>query len=173
MYVFAFIFALYMGERNLKKNSFISKDDFYKLILYCIAGVVIGGRIGYFIFYDINQIGDFFLLENGGMSFHGGLLGVIISITIYSIKNQKKFLQITDFIVPLVPFGLGAGRIGNFINGELWGRVSTSYFGVLFSKAKNMDYNYAINHPQLIEMFYKYNGLPRYPSHFIQKKKEV
>ncbi len=168
MYTFAFIFALYVGEKKLKKNTFMEKDDFYKLILYCIIGVVIGGRLGYFLFYDIGKLGDFLLFENGGMSFHGGLLGVIIAVFIYSIRNKKNFLRTTDFIVPLVPFGLGAGRLGNFINGELWGRVSDSYGGMIFSKAKEMDYTYAINHPKLMEIFYKYNGLPRYPSQLLE-----
>lgn len=168
MYTFAFIFALYVGEKKLKKNTFMEKDDFYKLILYCIIGVVIGGRLGYFLFYDIGKLGDFLLFENGGMSFHGGLLGVIIAVFIYSIRNKKNFLRTTDFIVPLVPFGLGAGRFGNFINGELWGRVSDSYGGMIFSKAKEMDYTYAINHPKLMEIFYKYNGLPRYPSQLLE-----
>lgn len=168
MYTFAFIFALYVGEKKLKKNTFMEKDDFYKLILYCIIGVVIGGRLGYFLFYDIGKLGDFLLFENGGMSFHGGLLGVIIAVFIYSIRNKKNFLRTTDFIVPLVPFGLGAGRLGNFVNGELWGRVSDSYGGMIFSKAKEMDYTYAINHPKLMEIFYKYNGLPRYPSQLLE-----
>ena len=168
MYTFAFIFAFYVGEKKLKKNTFMEKDDFYKLILYCIIGVVIGGRLGYFLFYDIGKLGDFLLFENGGMSFHGGLLGVIIAVFIYSIRNKKNFLRTTDFIVPLVPFGLGAGRLGNFINGELWGRVSDSYGGMIFSKAKEMDYTYAINHPKLMEIFYKYNGLPRYPSQLLE-----
>ena len=168
MYTVAFIFALYVGEKKLKKNTFMEKDDFYKLILYCIIGVVIGGRLGYFLFYDIGKLGDFLLFENGGMSFHGGLLGVIIAVFIYSIRNKKNFLRTTDFIVPLVPFGLGAGRLGNFINGELWGRVSDSYGGMIFSKAKEMDYTYAINHPKLMEIFYKYNGLPRYPSQLLE-----
>lgn len=168
MYTFAFIFALHVGEKKLKKNTFMEKDDFYKLILYCIIGVVIGGRLGYFLFYDIGKLGDFLLFENGGMSFHGGLLGVIIAVFIYSIRNKKNFLRTTDFIVPLVPFGLGAGRLGNFINGELWGRVSDSYGGMIFSKAKEMDYTYAINHPKLMEIFYKYNGLPRYPSQLLE-----
>lgn len=168
MYLFSFVFAFYIGKRKLNKSSLMDKEDFYKLILYCIIGVVIGGRLGYFLFYDISNISDFLLFENGGMSFHGGLSGVIMAVFIYSIENKKDFLKITDFIAPLVPFGLGAGRIGNFINGELWGRVSDSYGGMIFSKAKEMDYTYAINHPKLMEIFYKYNGLPRYPSQLLE-----
>ena len=168
MYLFSFVFAFYIGKRKLNKSSLMDKEDFYKLILYCIIGVVIGGRLGYFLFYDMSNISDFLLFENGGMSFHGGLSGVIMAVFIYSIENKKDFLKITDFIAPLVPFGLGAGRIGNFINGELWGRVSDSYGGMIFSKARNLDYTYVKNNPHLMEIFYKYNGLPRYPSQLLE-----
>ncbi|MCP5792904.1 prolipoprotein diacylglyceryl transferase, partial [Klebsiella pneumoniae] len=98
------------------------------LLFAGFLGVVIGGRVGYVIFYNF----DLFLADplylfkvwTGGMSFHGGLLGVITAMFWYARKNQRTFFGVADFVAPLVPFGLGMGRIGNFMNSELWGRVT-------------------------------------------------
>lgn len=106
------------------------------VIFFAALGVVLGGRVGYMLFYDLPH----FLAEpwavfevwSGGMSFHGGLLGVLISLLIYSRKFKRPFFELTDFIAPLVPVGLGAGRIGNFINGELWGRVTNVSWGMVY-----------------------------------------
>ena len=112
------------------------------LIFYGALGVILGGRVGYMLFYDthhllINPLSLFKVWE-GGMSFHGGLLGVSVAIWIFARKAGKQFLQVTDFVVPLVPLGLAAGRIGNFINGELWGRVSDVPWAMVFPHAGDL-----------------------------------
>ncbi|MGD8379604.1 MAG: prolipoprotein diacylglyceryl transferase [Gammaproteobacteria bacterium] len=106
------------------------------LIFYVALGVILGGRIGYMLFYDLpNFLANpliIFKVWNGGMSFHGGLLGVITAMWIYGRRHQRGFFELTDFIAPVVPIGLGAGRIGNFINGELWGKVTDVPWAVVY-----------------------------------------
>ena len=98
------------------------------LIFYVAVGVVLGGRIGYVLFYNLPYYADHplrvFYVWDGGMSFHGGLVGVMIAAWIFARRHRRHFFGIMDFIAPVVPIGLGAGRIGNFINGELWGKVA-------------------------------------------------
>lgn len=106
------------------------------LIFYAALGVILGGRLGYMLFYNtqqmISQPLSIFKLWEGGMSFHGGLLGVMLALWYFAHKVNKTFLQVGDFVAPLVPLGLAAGRAGNFINGELWGRVTTAPWGMVF-----------------------------------------
>lgn len=103
-------------------------DQLGDLVIYLILGVVLGGRLGYVLFYNlpfyISHPLQALAIWDGGMSFHGGLIGVIIAIALYARQNQRKFFEIADFVVPVVPIGLATGRIGNFINGELWGKVA-------------------------------------------------
>ncbi len=96
-----------------------------------------GGRIGYVLFYNFPLFLDnplyLFRVWDGGMSFHGGLIGVILVMIIFARRTKRSFFQVSDFIAPLIPFGPGAGRLGNFINGELWGRVDPDFrFAMLF-----------------------------------------
>ena len=99
------------------------------MLFYLALGVILGGRIGYIFFYNFNSWIDnpiiLFQIWNGGMSFHGGLIGVLIAAFIFARKEGKTFFELTDFIAPFVPVALFCGRIGNFINGELWGKAST------------------------------------------------
>ncbi len=96
------------------------------LLFYCAVGVVLGGRLGYILFYGFNDwLADparIFRVWEGGMSFHGGFLGVLIAMWLYKRKHGKGFFELTDFIAPYITIGLFTGRIGNFINGELWGK---------------------------------------------------
>ena len=129
MYLLGFTSAWLLGNYRCQKKSFcLTKDQFSDLLFYCALGVVVGGRLGYMLFYAwpqfVAQPLSLFEIWQGGMSFHGGMLGVIAAIAIYAFASKKSFFALTDFIVPLVPIGLGAGRVGNFINGELWGRVT-------------------------------------------------
>ncbi|HET7569886.1 MAG TPA: prolipoprotein diacylglyceryl transferase [Gammaproteobacteria bacterium] len=98
------------------------------LLFYVVLGIVIGGRLGYVLFYNLPfyfaHPEHILFVWDGGMSFHGGLLGVLVAMGVYARRFHRSFWDIMDFIAPAVPIGLGTGRIGNFINGELWGKVS-------------------------------------------------
>lgn len=106
------------------------------VIFYGALGIILGGRIGYMLFYDFSNFIHnpliLFQIWDGGMAFHGGLLGVVVSMWIFSRKTHKNFIDILDFIAPVVPVGLAAGRIGNFINGELWGRITDVPWAMVF-----------------------------------------
>jgi phosphatidylglycerol:prolipoprotein diacylglycerol transferase len=104
------------------------------VLFYGVVGTIIGGRLGYMLFYGYEQIADnpasLFRIWEGGMSFHGGLIGVLFAMWVFARRNGRTFFEVTDFIAPLVPLGLFAGRIGNFINGELWGGPTDVPWGV-------------------------------------------
>ena len=104
------------------------------VIFYCVLGVIIGGRLGYMLFYGFDQILEnplnLFKVWEGGMSFHGGLIGVLVAIGLFARRHGLRFFQVGDFLAPLVPPGLMFGRIGNFINGELWGHRTDLPWGV-------------------------------------------
>ena len=129
MYLLGFVAAWWLAQRQSRRpeNSFtpLMAQD---LIFYCCLGVILGGRVGYLLFYGWRQVLDdpLYILRiwEGGMSFHGGLLGVCLAVLLFARKHSKTFVSTADFVVPLAPIGLGAGRIGNFINGELWGKPS-------------------------------------------------
>ena len=140
MYLLGFIAAFSLARIRVKQDwSPLSKDHIDDLIFYSVIGVILGGRFGYMLFYDsVHLISDPLSwlialpqLWNGGMSFHGGLLGVLCALFIISKRTHQPFISVVDFVAPLVPIGLGLGRIGNFINGELWGRPTDSVIGFL------------------------------------------
>jgi len=115
------------------------RDEVGDLVFYAVMGVIIGGRLGYVVFYDpatylANPLQIFFL-QRGGMSFHGGLVGVLIAMAIYARRTGRSFFMVTDFVAPLIPPGLFFGRIGNFINGELWGAPSDVPWAMIFRTA--------------------------------------
>jgi len=137
MYVLGFCGAWVLGRAACKRPDAVwTEDQLADLIFFGALGVVLGGRLGYVFFYNLPQFlqDPLWLLriDQGGMSFHGGLLGVLVSTGLYARRQGKSFFQMTDFIAPLVPFGLGAGRIGNFIGGELWGRASDVPWAMVF-----------------------------------------
>lgn len=138
MYLFGFAFVWLLGRyRAARYNWQVSQLE--DLLFYGALGVILGGRLGYALFYDLvaNLDNPLNLLKiwQGGMSFHGGLLGVLASFWYFSRKTGKSFFEISDFIAPLVPIGLMLGRIGNFINAELWGRVSDVPWAMVFPGA--------------------------------------
>lgn len=150
-------------------NLFCSKKELEYLIYIAFLAGIVGGRIGYVVFYNLhffiqNPL-EIFQIWKGGMSFHGGLIGIICVIFWFSLLFQKKILQVSDFMVPLVPLGLGAGRIGNFINGELWGRVAIhTPWAMIFPRAYPEDVIFVSTHPQYFSLLEREQGLPRHPS---------
>jgi phosphatidylglycerol:prolipoprotein diacylglycerol transferase len=140
MYLFGFVGAWGLLSLRLRHSSRdITQEQLSDIIFYAALGVILGGRLGYMFFYDGRELiaHPMTMLQvwKGGMSFHGGLLGVLIALAIYARKIKKPFLALTDLIAPAVPIGLGAGRIGNFINGELWGRVTDMPWAMIFPNA--------------------------------------
>lgn len=135
MYLFGFMAAWLLARARATTHGF-EKSQVEDLLFYGALGVIIGGRLGYAIFYDLaanleNPI-NMLKVWQGGMSFHGGLIGVLLAMWLFTRKSGKSFFEITDFIAPLVPLGLFFGRIGNFINAELWGRVSDVPWAMVF-----------------------------------------
>jgi phosphatidylglycerol:prolipoprotein diacylglycerol transferase len=133
MYLLAFLQFWWLGRQRILTHPQLSQagwtvqqlDD---LLFYGVLGVIAGGRLGQVLLYEpgyyLTQPLQIFAVWRGGMSFHGGFLGVLLAMGLYARKTGRSWLEITDFIAPLVPLGLAAGRIGNFINGELWGRAA-------------------------------------------------
>lgn len=140
MYLLAFVLFVVMGRihaRQLPQQQWTNQaiDD---LLFYGALGVVLGGRLGYVLFYKpayyLGHPLEVFALWQGGMSFHGGLIGVLLAMALYGRKHGRPFFEVTDFIAPLVPLGLAAGRLGNFINGELVGRITDVPWAMIFPR---------------------------------------
>jgi len=136
MYLIGFTGVWLLGRYRAKKpGSQISAEQMDDLLFYGAVGVVLGGRIGYVLFYNLPVFLEnpiiLFRVWEGGMSFHGGMLGVFIAMWLFGKKIGATFFTVTDFIAPLVPIGLFTGRIGNFINGELWGAPTDLPWGML------------------------------------------
>ena len=137
MYLIGFVAAMFIANKAADKSQGLwTRDQVSDLLFYGFLGVILGGRMGYVLFYQF----DYFLADplylfqiwQGGMSFHGGLIGVITAIYIFARKSNKSFLSVGDFVAPLVPIGLGMGRLGNFINAELWGRQTDVPWAMVF-----------------------------------------
>lgn len=145
MYLLGFAAAWWLGARRVRAGrlSGVNEAGFSDLMFYTMLGVVLGGRIGYMLFYGfadlIRDPLSLFRVWEGGMSFHGGLLGVLVAVAWWSRKHRLHFFDTVDFIAPLVPAGLGFGRIGNYIGGELWGKptAGTAFdgWGVVFPRS--------------------------------------
>jgi phosphatidylglycerol:prolipoprotein diacylglycerol transferase len=143
MYVFGFLASYLLVRYQMKRKDFgVSKLDVENLYFYLILGLVIGARLGYVLFYDLKMyLADpleIFAIWHGGMSFHGGLIGVLLVGILFSWKNKKSFLKIADLFIVTAPIGLGLGRIGNFINGELYGRVTQVPWAMIFPTDKDL-----------------------------------
>ena len=140
MYLLAFGIAWWLGQRRRAAGRLpVTADQFSDLAFYVMLGVILGGRIGYMLFYDTAQLVSNPLslvrVWEGGMSFHGGLLGVLVAGWIWTRRHGVHFFDAVDFVAPLVPIGLGLGRLGNFIGGELWGRHTDAPWGMIFPRA--------------------------------------
>lgn len=152
MYLIGFAGAWLGGIYQAKKAySPFKPNQIADAVFYGAIGVILGGRLGYVLFYNLNYYVhnplSIWQIWQGGMSFHGGMLGVLFAAWLFARKNRCHLFDVCDFFAPMVPIGLAAGRIGNFINGELWGRVTDSPIAMVFPKA---------------------GVLPRYPSQLIE-----
>ena len=161
-YLAAFGLFMWLGNLRLRHEPFASlsgaqawtKRDVEDILFLGVMGVVLGGRIGYCLFYKPGYYAanplEVFAVWQGGMSFHGGMLGVIASMLWFAHSRKRPWLQVADFVAPCVPTGLAAGRIGNFINGELWGRLCSPDlpWGMVFRGAGD-----APRHPSQIYQF--------------------
>ena len=139
IYVFGFVVSYLLVRYQMKKKDFgVSKPEVEDLFFYIILGLIIGARLGYVLFYDLKMyLADpleIFAIWHGGMSFHGGLIGVLLVGILFSWKRKKSFWKIADLFIVTAPIGLALGRIGNFINGELYGRVTQVPWGMIFPK---------------------------------------
>ena len=134
MYVIGFLLAWWLARRRAQRSwSLIKPGQVDDLVFYAMLGVILGGRIGYAVFYGTDQLLSdplyLFRITEGGMSFHGGLAGVMIAMWLFARKLGVSAWGVMDFVAPLTPLGLFFGRIGNFINGELWGKPTTLPWG--------------------------------------------
>ncbi|MDB5833110.1 MAG: prolipoprotein diacylglyceryl transferase [Caballeronia sp.] len=180
MYLLAFIQCIVIGRLRLRLPYVAAQGwttkDIDDILFYGVLGTILGGRLGYVVFYKssfylANPL-DIFKVWEGGMSFHGGMIGVTLAMVVFAWQRKRTWLQVTDFVAPLVPLGLAAGRFGNFINGELWGRVTNpnAPWAMLFQNASPDDAIWLRTHPQqaeqwnLNEIFERYQMLPRHPS---------
>lgn len=149
MYLTGFMAFLWLGRLRIRRHPDWgwSERELDDMLFYGALGVILGGRLGYVLFYQPGQFlahpADIIKVWQGGMSFHGGFLGVLAAMALFARKTGKRWLGIMDFVAPMVPIGLGAGRLGNFINGELWGKPTDLPWAMVF--------------PQV-------DGLPRHPS---------
>ncbi len=140
MYVLAFLVGWFLASYRASKNgSGWTKAEVNDLVTWIMLGAILGGRLGYILFYDLAfymaNPKEIFYVWNGGMSFHGGLLGVLLVILLWSIAHKHRFLETVDFIAPTIAPGLMFGRIGNFINSELWGKTTEVSWGIVFPNA--------------------------------------
>lgn len=141
MYLLAFALFVLLGKVRARQNLLTGwhPRDVDDMLLYGVVGVILGGRLGYVLFYKpMYYLGhplEIMQVWQGGMSFHGGFLGVLFALWIFARQRERPWIEVLDFVAPLVPLGLAAGRIGNFINGELWGRVTDVPWGMVFAQA--------------------------------------
>ncbi len=158
-YGFAYLIGLLMAwilmSYRSHRNGLFTQEQVSDVLFYSALGIILGGRLGYMLFYDWPALvaNPFILFQTwkGGMSFHGGLLGVILALLWLSHRLKRSLLDLTDLVAPMVPIGLGLGRLGNFVNGELWGRVTTQPWGMIFPSGGPLP-----RHPsQLYEAFFE------------------
>jgi phosphatidylglycerol:prolipoprotein diacylglycerol transferase len=153
-YLVGFVVGWWLGRIRARKSwTPVNEQQMGDLLFYIALGTILGGRFGYVLFYNFETFltDPLWLLRvwEGGMSFHGGLIGVMLAMWWFGRKLDLGFFRVADFVAPLVPVGLGAGRIGNFINGELWGKPTDVSWGMVFPQAPDM----LARHPSQLYQF--------------------
>jgi len=172
MYLAGFGAAWWLGTRRIARGAApVSRQQFDDLLFLAVLGVILGGRLGYVLFYQPAHYAahplEVFAVWQGGMSFHGGLLGVMLAMAFAAWRQGVKYLGVMDFVAPLVPLGLAAGRLGNFINGELWGRVTDLPWGMVFRGAGDAPrhpsqlYEFALEGLALFALLWWFSARPR------------
>lgn len=173
MYLFGFLAAWQLALRRSRRPwSPVTKNQVEDLIVYSAFGVILGGRFGYVVFYNLEKwLSDplwLFRIWEGGMSFHGGLVGVLVALWLFGRKIHQPFLVLGDFVAPLVPIGLGLGRLGNFIGQELWGRSTDAWVGMVFPndpqqlpRHPSQLYEFLLEGILLFTLLFLYSGKPR------------
>ena len=177
-YLVGFALFLFLAVRRSRLPQYAAtgwtRRDVEDLLFYGVMGTVIGGRLGYVLFYKpafyaANPL-EIFAVWKGGMAFHGGLLGVIVALALFARMRKRPFLEVTDLVAPCVPTGFAAGRIGNFINGELWGRFSSADlpWGMVFPQSgsalprhPSQLYQFALEGLLLFAVLWIYGKKPR------------
>jgi phosphatidylglycerol:prolipoprotein diacylglycerol transferase len=173
MYIVAFVLWLVLGKKRARESMLtgwraVDVDD---MLYYGVFGVILGGRLGYVLFYKpmyyLAHPLEIFAVWQGGMSFHGGFLGVLIAMWFFARARHKRWLDVMDFVAPLCPLGLAAGRIGNFINAELWGRPTNGSWGMIFPHVDNLPrhpselYEFALEGIVLFIVLWTFSKRPR------------
>jgi phosphatidylglycerol:prolipoprotein diacylglycerol transferase len=173
MYLTAFMAFLLLARLRIRTcpDCGWTEKQVDDVLFYGALGVVLGGRLGYCLFYQptyyLSHPAEILMVWQGGMSFHGGFLGVLIAVWLFARKENKQWLPMMDFIAPLVPPGLAAGRLGNFINGELWGRPTDVPWGMVFPKVDEVArhpsqlYEFGLEGIALFLLLWFYSGKPR------------
>lgn len=173
MYLLAFLsFWIIANQRAVTQRWWgWNTQDVSDVLFYGMLGVILGGRIGYMLFYASDMLIQnplsLFKVWDGGMSFHGGLLGVIVALLWFARRTRRSFWQVADFVAPMVPLGLAFGRLGNFIGGELWGRPSDVPWAMIFAKSTGFE---ATEKTALLEAWRSgaLDHLARHPSQLYQ-----
>ncbi len=173
MYLAGFMTFLYLGRKRIAMLNFSQLDNkkLDDLLFYGVLGVILGGRLGEVLFYNpgyyFSNPQKILAVWEGGMSFHGGFLGVLVAMAIFAHQQKLRWLVLMDFVAPLVPPGLAFGRLGNFINGELWGRPTDAPWGMVFPRVDNLPrhpsqlYEFALEGVLLFVLLWFYARKPR------------
>lgn len=178
MYLIGFVLFLVLGKLRAREPwRDMKSQDVDDLLFYGMIGTIVGGRLGHVLFYGplsyylANPL-DIFAVWKGGMASHGGIIGVIVAMALFARTRGKSFLRVADFVVPLVPLGLAAGRIGNFINGELWGRAADASLpwavvfpqsGDALARHPSQIYQFLLEGVTLFAILWIYSRKPRAP----------
>ena len=178
-YLVAFGLFIFLAGRRTTHAPFAQRGwtrrDTEDLLFFGVVGVIVGGRLGYVLFYKpayyLQHPLEIFMVWKGGMAFHGGLVGVIVALAVFARLRQRPFLEVTDLVAPCVPTGLASGRIGNFINGELWGRAADPSLpwamvfpqsGSLVPRHPSQLYQFALEGLLLFAVLWWYAKTPRH-----------